>query len=241
MPKRRFFDRNPEVIKRWVEIRFRKRIENIARYYLRAKNALRFSLPDRRRRKVHDLAINETHLFIERCERNGYERTKDLANASLFMLLALRDLESIKMRAVFSSDEWSRKLYLRVIILTCFEWSTQEVFNRDLYKSLELLSADNADIDDLKREIRTLRRRHDGFAKKYKSVRNELISHRASSSNEYLKRVRKLSEKEVINDVAELLENMDEISTIMSKIITKCGNIEGIKMAANAMNLTTSS
>ncbi|MFN3824774.1 MAG: hypothetical protein ACK4RN_12395 [Pseudorhodobacter sp.] len=215
----RIAEKKPEVIERWLRKRFGKRLERVARFAIRIKHSILYFRTDRQRRKVLDEAMKATETAIHRCERNGYVHTLKVLQCNLFMLVPLKDIETVKMRAALSDDEWERKLSLRIIILTTFEWGKNTSFDKSFYASLAKISVSKPTVDRLKREVREFHKQHEKFTKKYANARNKLIAHRHSNAREFITRIRNLPDQEIFTDASALTEKVSPLIETLTEIV----------------------
>jgi len=206
----RLADKKPKVVERWLRMRYGKKIATIARLAIKVKYNIIYSYSDRKRRKALDSTIGSLEKLILRCERNQCPNTRKIAECCLFMIIPLKDIETVKMKAALSSDEWERKLALRIIVLTSYEWDTRNVFNKSFYESLEAIGARGATADSLSRQVREFRRQQEYFNKKYGEIRNKLIAHRHEDSYYYLRKIRSMSELQTMEDASKLTEKINQ-------------------------------
>jgi hypothetical protein len=228
-------EKDPEVIARWLRKRFGKRIERAARFSVRIKHSILYFRADKQRRKALDDAIKATEKAMHRCERNGYVHTLKVLQCSLFMLVPLKDIETVKLRAALSGDEWERKLSLRIIILTTFEWGKNTSFDKSFYASLAKISVSEKTVDRLKREVRAFHKQHEKFIKKYAEVRNTLIAHRHSNAWEFIQRVRGLADQEIFSDATALTDKVSPLIDTLTEIVKTNGSIETYMLAVSKL------
>jgi len=149
-PKRRLGDQPKRVIQRWWRFKSRRLAEKLARAYMRRK------LPhmERKRRVALESAFETTKYFAIKNENGKFRGLSILYNIALYLLIADRDIQAVKIDALTHPDEWTRKLSARIILLTIYEWDADKVCGRELKDALELMLIP----EDLRREaIESLR------------------------------------------------------------------------------------
>src|ERR1700759_4775427 len=142
--KRRLGDAPKPVRERWAPRKRRKWAYAVSRAYMRWK------LPrtERKRRKALEGAFESTRYWATRNEHGKMTSVSTLMNIGLYLLIADRDIQAIKIDALTHPDEWTRKLCARVILLTIYEWDADEVSGRALQEALDLMQTP----DDLRKE-----------------------------------------------------------------------------------------
>ena len=130
---RRLGDLPKPVIKRWWRFRSRKLAQKLVRAYLRRK------LPrtERKRRVALEAAFETTRYFAVKNENGKFKGLSILYNIALYLLIADRDIQAVKIDALTHPDEWTRKLNARIILLTIYEWDADKVTGRELKDALE--------------------------------------------------------------------------------------------------------
>lgn len=130
---RRLGDLPKPVIKRWWRFRSRKLAQKLVRAYLRRK------LPrtERKRRVALEAAFETTRYFAVKNENGKFKGLSILYNIALYLLIADRDIQAVKIDALTHPDEWTLKLNARIILLTIYEWDADKVTGRELKDALE--------------------------------------------------------------------------------------------------------
>ena len=109
-----------------------------------------------------------------------------LFNIGLYLLIAHRDIQAVKVDALTHPDEWTRKLHARIILLTIYEWDADKVTGRQLKDAMELMLIPQ----DLRREaiecLRVLRVVQRKANKQFAFVRNAAIAHRDPNALEHI-------------------------------------------------------
>ena len=123
MPKyKSIFDAPSKVINRYcrrkVTLKVAPFVDAAARRYSRVTLILR----ERKKNKALRASLETFKREAARANSNGNECIQALMNMGLFYLLAENDIQAVKIDALTHADEWKRKLSLRMILLTIYEW-----------------------------------------------------------------------------------------------------------------------
>src|SRR5258706_4255933 len=112
-PRKRLLDQPKPVIRRWVGIKMVAKAHAVSRAIMRRR------LPrlERARRKALDQAFETTKYYAIKNEHGTFHGVSILMNIGFYLLLAERDIQSVKIDALTHPDEWTRKLHARVILL----------------------------------------------------------------------------------------------------------------------------
>src|SRR5258708_31820080 len=192
--RRRLSDLPKPAIKRWWRFKSRKLAERLSRAYLRRK------LPrtERKRRAALEAAFETTKHFAIKNENGKFKGLSTLYNIALYLLIADRDIQAVKIDALTHPDEWTRKLNARIILLTIYEWDADKVSGRELKNAMELMLIS----EDLRREaidaLRALRIIQRKATKEFVFIRNAAIAHRDPNALVQYRAIRDLKVDEVM-------------------------------------------
>jgi len=167
--------------------------------------------------------------LIKRCKTEGYTDTLVVANASLYLIMAELDIANVKVDALTHPDTWKRKLCVRFLILTVFEWKIHHVFGREFRQSLERLDCNPDTVRRLTETLREFRKIHDSIQHKYKYYRDKTIAHREANATEAYKKLKSIDEKEFFELVGDLYSCIGEILQCLSQILAHHGNREAYR------------
>jgi hypothetical protein len=78
-------------------------------------------------------------------------------NIGLYLLIAERDIQALKIDAFSRPDEWTRKLHARIILLTIYEWDADQVSGLALKKALDAIQVSQDVRDQAVGALRALR------------------------------------------------------------------------------------
>jgi hypothetical protein len=215
--KRRLRDLPKPAIRRWWRFKARKLAERLARAFVRVK--LRHSHSERERRAALEKAFETVKYFAIRNENGKFRALSTLFNIALYLLIADRDIQAVKIDALTHPDEWTRKLNARVILLTIYEWDADRVAGRELRSALELMLIP----DDLRREaidlLRSLRVTQRKAAKQFSFIRNAAIAHRDPNALVQYRAIRNLKVEEVMAIGVEFFAVAEKFTNLLTRLM----------------------
>jgi hypothetical protein len=213
--KRGLADVPTSVAQRWWKIR-------MARYAQKAGRAIaRRRLPrnERPRRVALDAAFEEFKKWTIKTEHGPFRGVSTLFNIGLYLLIADKDIQAIKIDALTHPDEWTRKLHARIILLTIYEWDADKVSGRAFKEALDLLIIPQ----DLRREavgvLRELRVIQRKANKQFTFVRNAAIGHRDPDALLQYRAIRDLDVQEVWNLAAEFFGAVEKFVLVHTRLL----------------------
>jgi hypothetical protein len=183
---------------------------------------MRWKLPraERKRREALERAFETTKHWAIKTEHGKMSGVSTLLNVGFYLLIALRDIQTVKIDALTHPDEWSRKLNARVILLTIYEWDADEVSGRSLQEALDLMLIS----DDLRREaiasLRMLRKIQERAKKKFSFIRNAAIAHRDPNALVQYRAIRDLNVQDVWDIAAEFFAEVENFMSVLTRLMT---------------------
>jgi len=172
--KRRLQDAPKPVVERWMRIKGIRWARTISRAYMR----LKLPISERERRKALERTFETIKYYAIKNENGRFRGTSTIFNIGLYLLIADRDIQAVKIDALTHPNEWNRKLNARIILLTIYEWDADKVTGRTLRDALDSMMIP----DDLKSQavgvLRRLRLVQRKVTKNFSFVRNATIGHR---------------------------------------------------------------
>ena len=176
---RTFSDVPKAVVQRYMRRRIRSSTDAMVRAFMR------WRLPrlERKRKQALEAAFETAKYYAIRHESGNFPALTVLFNVSLYLLLASRDIQALKIDALTHPDEWTRKLHARIILLTIYEWDADKITGRGLKAALNAIQASaavKAQAVDALRALRLVQRK---VVKEYSFVRNAAIAHRDPRSD----------------------------------------------------------
>jgi hypothetical protein len=213
--KRRLGDQPKPVIQRWWRLKGRKWAQGIVR------SVSRWRLPwAERERKAALISAFETIKSQAIKHENGkFIGLSTLFNIALYLLIADRDIQAIKIEALTHPDEWTRKLHARILLLTIYEWDADKVTGRQLKHAMELMLIPH----DLQREavecLRALRLIQRKANRQFAHVRNVAIAHRDPNSLVQYRAIRDLNVNDVFALATEFFQAVDKFVNIQTRLL----------------------
>lgn len=152
-------------------------------------------------------------------ESGRFRGTSTMFNIGLYLLIAHRDIQAVKIDALTHPNEWNRKLSARIILLTIYEWDADKVTGRTLKDALDSMMIP----DELKSEtiavLRRLRLVQRKVTKKFTFVRNATIGHRDPDALAQYRAIRDLNIGEVMEIAVEFFAAVEQFVTALTKIM----------------------
>lgn len=177
------------------------------------------SFSERGRRRALEAAFDSLLAAATKDTAKNFPASATLLNIGLFLLLAERDIQCLKIDALTHADEWHRKLCLRVIILTIHEWDFDKVGGRALKDALE--SAEIA--TDVRKEavaaLRDLRAVEGKVRKTFGSLRNSTIAHRDADALAQYQAIRDIDETKVFEIVGEFYAGVSSFTNVLIRLM----------------------
>jgi hypothetical protein len=104
--KRRLGDQPKAVIQRWWRLKFNKLGRRLGRAYMRR----RLPRTERKVRAAREAAFETIKYWAIKNENGKFKGLSTLYNIALYLLIADRDIQAVKIDALTHPDEWTRKL-----------------------------------------------------------------------------------------------------------------------------------
>ncbi|HEX3936880.1 MAG TPA: hypothetical protein VHX43_05180 [Xanthobacteraceae bacterium] len=202
-------------LKRWWRLKSRKLAERLVRAYMRRK------LPymERKRRRALKAAFETAKNYAIKNENGKFKGLSTLYNIALYLLIADRDIQAVKIDTLTHPDEWTRKLGARIILLTIYEWDADKVTGRQLKDALELMLIP----EELKREaiesLRALRVIQRKANKQFSFVRNTVIGHRDPNALVQYRAIRDLKVEEVMMIGMEFFTEANKFINVLTRVM----------------------
>jgi hypothetical protein len=217
--KRRLGDFPKPVIQRWWRLKSRKLAGRLVRAYMRWK------LPhtERAQRAALDSAFETIKYYAIKNENGKFKGLSTLYNIALYLLIANRDIQAVKIDTLTHSDEWTRKLNARIILLTIYEWDADKVCGQELRTALDLMLIP----EPLRREaveaLRALRLVQRKANNRFSLVRNAAIAHRDPNALVQYRAIRDLKVEEVIAIGVEFYAAVEKFISVITRLM-RAGN-----------------
>jgi len=225
MGKYNSFAQAPKKVRdRYIKIKVSRYGFAFGRMYMR----IFLTIKERNRNKAISKTIETYRKEIIRAKKHGNECVLTLMNMALFYLLAEKDIQTVKIDALTHPNIWKRKLSLRVILLTIYEWDMGKVTDKNLKSMLIAASVPNELQEELFSALRVLRKAQKKAANALHDNRNAIIAHRDSDALMQLQTIEGLSVKKVFEISAEFYESSKQFMSAFPKVLERAGSIEGL-------------
>ncbi len=229
MPKyKSILDAPPEVISRYYRGKIVRKLLPHAQSAARRYSRVSLTLRERKKNKALHEALVTFKREAMRANDKGNECTQTLMNMGLFYLLAERDIQAVKIDALTHPDEWKRKLSLRVMLLTIYEWDMGKVTKKDLKILLSRASVSSDLQNEFFGALRTLRKAQEKAAKALHHSRNSVIAHRDPDALSQMEIIESINAKEVFEAVEDFYESAHRFMPAFSKILLQAGSMHGL-------------
>lgn len=186
------------------------------------------TLRERKNRKVLRDTLETVKREAKRANATGNACVQALMNIGLFYLLAESDIQAVKIDALTHPDEWKRKLSLRIILLTIYEWDMGKVVGRDLKDLLSRSSVPEDVQTELFESLRILKKSQSKAAKILHEPRNSIIAHRDSDALAQVKTIESLSAIDVFGAAEEFYASSGKFMHALTKVLLQAGSFQGL-------------
>ncbi len=229
MPKyRSILDAPPEVISRYYRRKWMRKywppVEAATRRYSRVTLTFR----ERKKNKVLKATLETFKREAARVNASGNECLQTLMNMGLFYLLAENDIQAVKIDALTHPDEWKRKLSLRMILLTIYEWDMGKVAGRDLKGLLSRSSVPPELQNELFESLRTLKKAQRKAAKILHEPRNSVIAHRDANALAQVETIESLNAKDVFGAAEDFYASSERFMHALAQVLLQAGSFKGL-------------
>lgn len=229
MPKyKSIADAPPEVITRYYRRKYTQKCWPYVEAATRRYSRITLTLRERKKNRALRSALETFKREAARANAKGNECIQVLMNMGLFYLLAESDIQAVKIDALTHPDEWKRKLSLRIILLTIYEWDMGKVAGKDLKG---LLSRSSVPVDlqsQLFDSLRTLKKAQRRAAKMLHEPRNSVIAHRDSDALSQVKIIESLNAVDVFGAAEEFYASSDRFMHALAKVLSQAGSFQGL-------------
>lgn len=212
-----------DVRKAVVQRYMRRRIRSWTHAVVRAFMRWRLPRLERKRKQALEATFETAKYYAIRHETGNFPAITLLFNVSLYLLLASRDIQALKIDALTHPDEWTRKLHARIILLTIYEWDADKVTGRGLKDALDAIQASaalKAQAVDALRALRLVQRK---VAKEYSFVRNAAIAHRDPNALVQYRAIRDLDVEKVFATAIEFFQAVERFMPVLTSLMLESG------------------
>ena len=213
-----------DVIQRWARIKLLRKMKGFTLFYMRPYLIFK----DRKRKKV----LNETFETVKdlaiKFQKSNFDSSNVIINIALFILLAEKDIQAVKIDALTHPDKWKRNLSQRTLLLIIHEWDLDKVTGKNLKNALENVNAS----EELKKQtyiaLRKIRKAQKHAKKQLGFLRNATIAHRDPDALLQYRSIRNLDEKMVLRLSTEFYEGGEMFMNIVPKLILETGSLQSL-------------
>jgi len=223
-PRRYLLQQPAPIVQRWVQ----RKVGPVGQRWARAYMRWRLPPRERARRLALDQAFTSARRYAEAFEDGDFPAVSVLFNIALYLLLAERDIQALKIDALTHPDAWTRKLNARIILLTIYEWDADKVSGRAFRNALDAIDVS----DELRAEavaaLRDLRAVQAQTRHRFSVVRNNAIAHRNPDALEQYRAIRDLREAEVIAVAIEFYAAVERYMKVLTALMQVGGRLDAL-------------
>ena len=183
---------------------------------------------DRKRKKALEATFETVKHYAFKNENGPFPAITLLFNISLYLLLAERDIQALKLDALTHQDEWTRKLCARIILLTIYEWDADKISGRSLKEALDTINAPSelrAQSVDALRSLRLVQRK---ISKEYAFIRNAAIAHREPNAVVQYRAIRDLDIDRVFEVAAEFYRAVEKFMPVITELMLESAKLPAL-------------
>lgn len=201
--------RNAPVIARWV-----------------MRRVLPFK--ERPRRQALEEAITAVRAATAKYQRTGFSASLTLSNIGLYLLLAERDIQAVKIEALTHPDPWTRSVAGRVILLTMCEWDMDKVSGSKLRRALEDIKARPETRRRATAALESLRQVQESIRTQFRDVRNATIAHRDPDALLQYRLIERTDPVAVMRATSGFYAAADDYIRLLPELVTEAGELRGL-------------
>ncbi len=216
---RTLWHQQPKLIERYIRRAAYRKTLALARRISRP----RLQWSERERRTALVQAFNTIAEQAARSRRSGFEACTTVLNLSLFLLLAERDIQSVKVDALTHPDPWKRSICSRLVLLTIHELDLDKVAGKSLRQAFEDAKVPKPLRQEVADALEAVRGAQDRARKRFSSLRNSTIAHRDANALQQFRDIAELDGVEVLKDAAHFYEGIDKFMHVLPKLLMYVG------------------
>lgn len=183
---------------------------------------------ERKRRAALHAALAEVATQTQKSLERGFDASTALLNIALFLLIAERDIQAVKIDALTHPDSWCRSLSARVILLTIHEWDMDKVAGQKLKQALETIRAPDEMRKSAVTALRSVRAAQKKAQNEFTFLRNATIAHRDPDALVQYLAITQLDEMKVLKLATEFYAGADAFISLMPKIILQSSTLPSL-------------
>ena len=185
-------------------------------------------LKERKKNKALRTALETVVEVASKNSGRGFDASSTILNIGLFLLLAERDIQSVKIDALTHPDEWHRKLCARVIVLTIHEWDFDKVTGTSLKNALNAAGVSEQSRQEAVAALRIVRNVQRKVRKTFGSLRNSTIAHRDADALAQYRAIRDINIDEVFTVAGEFYSGAERFINVLPKLLAESSTLHSL-------------
>jgi hypothetical protein len=172
--------------------------------------------------------LEEVATQTEKSAAQGFDASTTIFNIALFLLIAERDIQAVKIDALTHPDPWHRSLCARIILLTVHGRDLDKVTGQKLKQALETIKAPDTmkvAANDALRSVRKVQRRAET---EFEFLRNATIAHRDPDAMAQFRAITQLDEMKVLGLAAEFYSAADAFINLVPKLMLQSATFPSV-------------
>lgn len=222
--KRRLFDQPQSVIQRFVRLKASAYADGVGKRIVRPLIRFRERETNRARAQAFAAVLG----YAERSQKEKLPDSYVVANATLYFMMAERDLMVSKIDALSHHDVWVRKFHIRVIMMTVCEWKIATVFDHEFFTCLARIGISSEKVNIFKGACKTFNKTKGKVETKFQWLRNNAIAHRNADALNVYKQIRQVDERQSVELLVELFDGVREIVNLLTEFVKASGSPRAI-------------
>jgi hypothetical protein len=186
------------------------------------------SLRERKKTKAMKAAFDVIRDQTIKSKQRGFQASATILNIALYILIAERDIQCIKIDALTHPDSWRRNLCARVILLTIHEWDFDKVSGLALKRALHMIEATEEARQEAIGALRALREVQRKVRKEFGPLRNVAIAHRDADALTQYKAISDLRTEYVFGITSEFYAAARRFIDVLPKLIAQSGTMSSL-------------
>lgn len=195
-----------------------------------ARFIMRRILPfkERERRKALQNAFDTIKNEYIKSKESDFDALTTVLNIALYFLIAERDIQTLKIDALTHPNEWTRKLYSRVILLTIYELDLDRVSGKALRDSLGAAQVSEGVRREVTEALRAVRSAQQKARKAFGTIRNTAIAHRDADALAQYRAINELNTNDVFAIASEFYANAERFITVVPRLMGEVGSVPAL-------------
>lgn len=185
-------------------------------------------LKERAKHKTLEEAFEAIKSYAIKIEPSRYNASRVINNIALYLLIAERDIQALKIDALTHPDSWKRNLCARVILLTIHEWDMDKVSGGQLRKALDEVNASGETRTKAVEALRALRQVQRKLQTQFSFLRNATIAHRDPDALAQYRAIRNIDPMAVLKLASQFYAAADAYIALLPKLMLEIGSISGL-------------